>query len=63
MVRIETVNPVFAMWGSWFSDWRPTMHVSINNKEVLPVVFVHGAPLFPEFFYIPDVPQVTSGSS
>src|SRR5207249_9151271 len=47
MVRIETVNPVFAMGGKLvLRTGVPQMHVSIHHKNVLPVVRVHGASPF-----------------
>ncbi len=60
MVRIETVNPVFAMWGKLvLRTGVPQMHVSINNKDVMPVVRVHGAPPSSlSFLYRTDVTQL-----
>src|SRR5262249_32350997 len=43
MIRIETVNPVFAMGRNLvLRTGVPQMHVAIDHKDVLPVVRVHG---------------------
>src|SRR5215467_10250832 len=57
MVRIEAVNPVFAMGGNLVRRTGvPQMHVAIDHKHVLPVVRVHGAsPLSRRFLAITAV--------
>src|SRR5262252_5241079 len=57
MVRIEAVNPVFAMGGNLVRRTGvPQMHVAIDHKDVLPVVRVHGAsPLSRRFLAITAV--------